>query len=102
MIHATLAQAGSTPTNPAADGTATGMAETVANLFGRLDALAHPGELVTNLQQLHIAMAGVFIACGLVCLLQGFRLYKSVVIIIAGITGLSMGYQLGHSSRVKK
>lgn len=82
--------------SPPPDGTPGGLAETVANLFGRIDALAHPDELMTHLSQLHIALAGVFVACGLVCMLQGFRLYKGVVLIIAAITGISMGYQLGQ------
>lgn len=69
----------------------------IANLFSQVDGLAHPAEMVHKLQQLPIVLAGVFIAVGLVCMLEGFKLYRWVVIAIAAVTGLVIGYQLGQA-----
>ncbi len=66
-------------------------------LFGRIDALAHPDNLVNVLQQLSMVWAGVFIAAGLVCLLQGFRIYRVVVIITALLVGVGVGWRLGQT-----
>jgi len=76
--------------------TTEGTAAAIAGLFDRLDMLAQPTELVEKLQQLPVVMAAMFVAVGLVCLLQGFRLYKAVVLLIALITGVTVGYNLGH------
>lgn len=67
----------------------------IANLFGKMDGLAHPKELMKVLQDLPVAMAGVLLAVGLVCLLAGCKVYRSVVILIAALTGLVVGFQLG-------
>ncbi len=72
-------------------------AEAVSNMFGRMDALAHPEELISSMSQLPTVLAAVFVAVGLVCLLQGFKLYRWMVIIIALMTGLVVGYKLGGS-----
>ena len=71
----------------------------VAEIFSSFDALAKPEMLIENLSQLHMVLAGVFVACGLVCMLQGFRLYKGVVIIIAAITGIAFGHAMGQHIR---
>lgn len=65
-------------------------------LFTRLDVLAHPTELIRALEQTGIVVGAIFIAVGLVCMLQGYRLYKWVVIIAAMGVGMGVGYQLGH------
>ncbi len=70
--------------------------ESVANVFSRFDALAYPEQLVPHLQQLPTVLAAIFVAAGLVCLLQGFKLYKAVVVAIALITGIVTGYRLGQ------
>ena len=68
----------------------------LAEVFSRLDALAHPDELLPRLAQLPVVLAGIFVAAGLVCLLQGFKLYKGVVIALALLVGLAVGYRLGQ------
>ncbi|MBI1369595.1 MAG: hypothetical protein GC162_13190 [Planctomycetes bacterium] len=75
--------------------------EAVVNIFSSFDALAHPKELVAALKQLPMVLAAIFICAGLVCMLQGFRLYKSVVIAIALITGLTVGYRLGETVKAE-
>lgn len=69
---------------------------TLADVFSRLDPLAHPDELLPKLAQLPIVLSGIFVAAGLVCLLQGFKLYKAVVIAIALLVGLAVGYRMGQ------
>ena len=82
----------------AADANTTeGTAATIAHLFDRVDILAQPDQLMAKLANLPVVMAAVFVAIGLVCMLQGFRLYKGVVILIALITGISVGYKLGQT-----
>jgi hypothetical protein len=68
---------------------------TVANIFTRVDALAHPDDMLKQLHQLPIVLAAIFVAVGMVCMLRGFKLYKGVVIAVALFTGLAVGYQLG-------
>ncbi len=67
----------------------------IANLFSQTDSLAHPTELMKKLQALPAAIAGVLLAVGLVCLLSGCKMYRPVVIFIAALTGLVIGFQLG-------
>jgi hypothetical protein len=74
---------------------ARGATETVANLFNSHDALAHPEELVTNLQQVPMVMASVLVAVGLICMMWGFKFYKIVVILTALITGIVLGFKFG-------
>ena len=67
----------------------------IPNLFGRLDTLAHPEMLVDNLQKLSIISAAIFVTVGIVCLLQGYKLYKGVVIFMALALGWIVGHHLG-------
>jgi hypothetical protein len=71
--------------------------ETVNGVFCRFDALAHPSALVSTLSQMSIVWAVVFLIAGLVCLLNGYRLYKWVTIILALAIGAFAGYTLGKS-----
>lgn len=65
-------------------------------MWQRLDALARPSEMVAVLQDLSMVWAGIFIATGLLCLMQGYKLYKWVVILMALALGGAIGYQLGQ------
>jgi MFS family permease len=69
----------------------------VPRLFDRMDTLAHPDKLIPALQQTGWVIAAIFIAVGLTCLLQGYKLYKGVVIMIAAVLGVVIGYKLGQS-----
>jgi hypothetical protein len=68
----------------------------IPRLFNRLDALAHPQELVKVLEQMGWVIASIFVVTGLVCLLQGYKLYKWVVILLALTLGGAVGYKLGQ------
>jgi len=99
-MYALLAQAGAAPATPtnAPMPPKDNIAESLANLFSRIDPLADPNHFIDQLQQVPMVLAGVFIAVGLTYLLQGFRLYRIVVLIIALITGMVVGYKMGEAA----
>ena len=68
----------------------------IPRIFNRLDTLAHPDNLVTALEQTGWVIASIFVVTGLVCLLQGYKLYKGVVILLALILGGVVGYRMGQ------
>ncbi len=67
----------------------------------RLDILNHPEELLTALSNLHVVWASIFVVVGALCILNGYRWHKKVVIICAFLGGLGLGHllskQMGNS-----
>ncbi|MFA7235358.1 MAG: hypothetical protein WC058_00720 [Phycisphaeraceae bacterium] len=94
-MFAILAQAASQSVQPSQPDQATAMV--VPRIFERLDTLAHPDKLVTILEQTGWVVACIFIAVGVLCLLQGYKLYKGVVLLLALIVGMVLGYKLGQT-----
>lgn len=76
-------------------GVAGNIFETVNAIFSRLDVLAHPRNLVGVVEQMSIVWAVVFLIAGLVCLLNGFKLYKWVTVVLALCIGVFAGYAMG-------
>ena len=70
--------------------------EIVTSVFSRPDALAHPAQLVPHLQSMSIVWAIVFLTGGLVCMLNGYKFYKPVTVLLALLMGASVGYALGQ------
>jgi hypothetical protein len=70
--------------------------ETVTAMFSRPDALAQPESLVENLQSLSVVWAVVFLIVGLLCMLNGYRFYKTSTVAIALLIGLFAGYWVGE------
>lgn len=66
----------------------------IVKIFARPDALAHPKELLDALQAMSVVWAVVFIIAGIVCMLNGYRFYKSVTVILALLVGMFAGYAL--------
>ncbi len=64
-------------------------------VFQKLDALAHPDQLVETLSQLSWVVACILVVAGLACMLQGYKLYKWVVLLVALGLGVVVGWQLG-------
>jgi len=93
MLYA-LAQTAATP---GPDASADDPSAVLPQLFDRLDALAHPDRLVAVLEQTGWVVAAIFVAVGLICILQGYKLYKGVVLLTALALGLGVGYKLGQS-----
>ncbi|MFG0329766.1 MAG: hypothetical protein ACF8PN_07710 [Phycisphaerales bacterium] len=100
-----LAQNSATTTTNGAQGFGETIAEIglnpFAGLFGadasRLDILNHPAELLDALQQLHIVWAGIFVAVGLLSVLNGYRWHRFIVLTIAFFVGLGLGNWMSRS-----
>ncbi len=69
--------------------------DSVIGIFSRLDTLAHPEVLIESLQALSAVWAVVFLTAGLICLFQGYKIYKTVTVILALSIGAFAGYYLG-------
>ncbi len=69
--------------------------DSVLQIFSRLDTLAHPKHLVDTLQAMSAVWAVIFLASGLICLFQGYKIYKTVTVILALAIGAFAGYYLG-------
>lgn len=69
--------------------------EIVTSVFSRPDALAHPEQLMPHLQSMSMVWAIVFLTGGLVCMLNGYKFYKPVTVVLALLMGASVGYAFG-------
>lgn len=63
----------------------------------RLDILSRPDELIDVLQQLHIVWAGIFVTVGLLSVINGYRWHKWIVITVAFLTGMGLGFLMSRS-----
>ncbi len=80
----------------AQDGDASPM-QVVNGMAARLDILNHPEELLTALAGMHIVWASVLVVVGALCVLNGYRWHKYVIIICAFLGGLLLGHLLSKS-----
>ena len=75
--------------------------EAFSGAVARLDLLNHPEELLTALAGMHIVWASVLVVVGALCVLNGYRWHKWVIIICAFLMGLVLGkllsQQMGQS-----
>ncbi len=69
--------------------------DSVIEIFSRLDTLAHPETLLETLQSMSGIWAVIFLAAGLICLFQGYKIYRTVTVILALAIGAFAGYYLG-------
>ena len=69
--------------------------EIINVLISRGDSLAHGETLATTLQQMSLVWALVFLIAGITCMLNGYKYYKAVTIILATTLGGLRGYYLG-------
>lgn len=67
----------------------------------RLDILTHPDELLTALANIHMVWAAVLVVTGGLCVLNGYRWHKYVIVLCAFLGGLGLGHllskQMGES-----
>jgi len=75
--------------------------EVVDGAVARLDILNHPNELLAALGNVHIVWASVITVVGALCVLNGYKWHKWVVVICAFLGGLGLGrllsLQMGES-----
>ena len=62
----------------------------------RLDILNHPDELLAGLADLHIVWASVFVVVGVLCVLNGYKWHKRVIVVCAFLGGLGLGKLLSN------
>ncbi len=88
MIAKTLLLAQAEPTEGADGGPALG------ELMTRLDILNHPNELLDTLAQIPLIGASVIVVVGVLCVLNGYRWHKWVIMALAFGAGLGLGHLL--------
>jgi len=69
--------------------------DSVIDIFSRFDTLAHPEILIETLQSMSAVWSVIFLAAGLICLFQGYKIYKTVTVVLALAIGAFAGYYLG-------
>ena len=76
----------------------------LSQILTRMDILNHPGELMGTLASMHIVWASVLVVVGALCVLNGYRWHKYVIVICAFLGGLALGHllsqQMGQSKIV--
>lgn len=64
-------------------------------LSGRIDVLSRPESVRDILDEISLVWAGIFIIIGTLCLLQGYRWHKWLIVIMAGMFGVRYGLMYG-------
>lgn len=67
-----------------------------SRLWRHIDILNHPGPLTDTLQQISLVWAVIFLLVGGLCLLNGYRWHKVVIVVLAVLTGIWAGTVLGQ------
>ncbi len=60
----------------------------------RLDILNHPDELLAALANVHIVWASALVVVGVLCVLNGYKWHKWVIVLCAFLGGLGLGHVL--------
>ncbi|MBN8644845.1 MAG: hypothetical protein J0L61_06330, partial [Planctomycetes bacterium] len=66
------------------------------SLNGKWDFLTDPKSLNQVLSQVHIVWASIFIIVGGLCVLNGYRWHKGLILVLAAISGIYAGTVLGE------
>lgn len=74
----------------------TGLSEFVGELFHRMDILTRPEELMELLSQMSFVTAAVIVVVGVLCVLNGYRWHKWLVMALAFMFGLGLGHLLSE------
>ena len=71
--------------------------ETFRELLARFDILAEPQLLIQTIDSLSVIVAAALTVTGGVCLLKGFRWHKAIVLVLALLGGIGLGYAMSLS-----
>jgi hypothetical protein len=78
-----------------------GPMDVIERVSSRLDVLNHPDELLSALGNLHIVWASVLLVVGGLCVLNGYKWHRYVIVVCAFVGGLGLGHllstQMGES-----
>lgn len=66
-------------------------------ISSNIDVMSRPEALTSVITGMHIVWATIFILVGAACVLNGYRWHKTVVVILAGMSGVWVGSILGDS-----
>lgn len=78
----------------------TALSESSSDLMGRLDILHHPTDLLDMLSHVSLVQGGVLVVVGVLCILNGYRWHKWVIVVLAFLAGLALGRVLSdHMGR---
>lgn len=69
--------------------------EVMRGALTRMDILNHPNELLDGLERIPMVMAGVFVVVGALCVINGYKWHKWVIIVLAFMFGIALGSALG-------
>jgi len=83
-----LAQADGDVANPT-------LLELARTMRGQLDILCHPDTFAQPLTDLHLIWAAVFVFLGGLCVLNGYRWNKTLVVLLAALGGIVAGLAIG-------
>lgn len=61
----------------------------------RMDLLNRPAELTDALAQLGMVWSVIFVIVGAICVLNGYRWHKTVILVLSSLTGIATGLLLG-------
>src|SRR5690348_12258327 len=59
--------------------------------FSQMDVLTHPDKLLESLSKMPLALASVVVVVGALCVVNGYKWHKWVVIALAFLLGLFVG-----------
>jgi len=66
-----------------------------ARLREHLDVLNHPGPLLDIVMNINLVWAVIFVLVGATCVINGYRWHKTVIVLLAGMSGVYAGTLLG-------
>ena len=67
----------------------------------RADLLNHPEKLAQALTELNIVWAVIFMVLGAICVFNGYRWHKLVIVLLAGLGGVWAGVEYGDMRLVQ-
>lgn len=67
-----------------------------SRLDGHWDFLASPRTVTDVLSQVHIVWAAIFVVIGALCVTNGYRWHRGLMVLLAGILGLYVGTMVGE------
>lgn len=68
----------------------------IRNAIDRMDILSRPAELLESLSQVPLILASVVVVVGILCVLNGYRWHKWVIVALAFLAGLGLGHLLSE------
>ncbi len=70
------------------------LAAVVSETFGRMNIVQKPEGLMNSLASMPLIMAAVLVTLGVLCVLNGYRWHKWVIVVLALMLGAGLGYIL--------